>query len=132
MPAAPITPQTDHVITLPTRTDLNWYTFGITLDGIQYTFEFYWNGRANSGLTAVGTSGSWFFSLYDVSGNLLIAGIRVVLDLPLLFRYTAVEGLPAGVLCAQDTSGQELEAGQNDLGSRVHLNYFPADFTGTA
>ncbi len=99
---------------LPTRTDgSNWYDFNIQLEGIVFTFEFVWNDR----------EGSWYFNLYDTNANLLLAGIKVVLNTFLLARFVSTS-LPNGDLTACDTTGQDVMPGLQDLGDRVLLSYF--------
>jgi hypothetical protein len=88
------------------------------LDSVAYSFDFRWNHR-DSG---------WYLTLGDAEGTPLAHGIRVVLGPDLLAMFPGREGFPAGVLVAVDSSGQELEAAQDDLGSRVKLYYLsPAD-----
>lgn len=103
------------VIVMPTRQDVPHYTFEIDLDGRTFGFEFLWNGR----------SGAWYFTVSDAVGTVLLAGRKVVLGFPLLNRFRDPR-LPAGDLGAIDTSGQDLEAGLNDLGKRVKILYTPA------
>lgn len=98
---------------LPARTDLEYYDYQTDLEGNLYTLEFYWNSR----------SGYWFLSVYDVDGNPIVSGRKVVLGAPLLGRAERVAG-PPGVLMAFDTSGTDEEAGVADLGARVQLIYF--------
>jgi hypothetical protein len=102
------------VIVLPTRRDLPHYTFEIDLDGKTFGFEFRWNTRDEA----------WRFSISDASGEVLLAGRKVVLGFPLIVRFRDPR-LPAGDLSAIDTSGQDKESGLEDLGSRVKLLYTP-------
>jgi hypothetical protein len=90
--------------------------FGVTteLENITYAFDFRWNWR-DSG---------WYFNLLDGEGVLLVAGVRVVLNTSLLKSFRKSGVVPPGALVAVDTGGQELEAGQDDFGSRVKLYYF--------
>ena len=104
-------------IVLPTRVDVPHYTFEIELERRTFGFEFLWNDRSKS----------WSFNLfrdglYD-DAHLLLAGRKIVIDLPLLARYRDPR-LPAGELCAIDTSGQAQNPGLDELGDRVRLLYF--------
>lgn len=113
------------VIELPTRTDVPHYSFEIELDRRLYSFEFHWNDRG----------GGWHFTISDPNtAAVLLAGRRVVVDFPLLSRFRD-ERLPAGELCAVDTTGEKRGPGIADLGARVKLLYFdaadlPAAFVG--
>jgi hypothetical protein len=105
-------------IVLPTRTDVPHYDFEIDLDGRTFAFEFRWNDRA----------GSWFLQIRDLSGAILIAGRRVLLDVPLLARFRDLR-LPDGELFVIDTTGQQREPGLEDLGpeARCKVLYFSRD-----
>lgn len=100
---------------LPTRTDAPFYDFEIDLDLRTFAFEFRWNERA----------GSWFMQIRDLAGNILLAGRRVVLDLPLLARFRDPR-LPDGELLVIDTTGQQREPGLDELGpdARCKVLYF--------
>lgn len=102
--------------------------FSTVLDGIEYIFDAYWNGRAHA----------WFFDLYDAEEDLIRAGIKIVLG-ALLGRRTADARFPAGAFIADDLSREGRDATLNDLGTRddgarVVVMYFsPADLgTGAA
>lgn len=103
------------VIILPTSTDTPHYKFEIELDKADFHFAFDWNDRASH----------WYFSLSDASHTLLLASGRVVVGFPLLNRFRDPR-LPAGMLDAIDTSGNDLDPGFADLGDRVKLLYTEA------
>lgn len=97
---------------LPLRTDgYPYYDFEITLDEIDFTFEFYWNER----------SGRWYMNIYDIDNNPLFTGICIVADWDLL-TGKQVEGMPLGTLITVDTDGQG-DPGLYDLGKRVLITY---------
>jgi hypothetical protein len=100
-------------IVLPTSTDETHYTFEISLEGVPFLFEFYWNAR----------DASWVMSISDVAGTPLLMGRKVTLGTLLLTRFRN-PALPLGELQAVDTSGANVEAQVNDLGTRVQLLYF--------
>lgn len=91
------------------------YTVTTVLEGASYTFAVRWNGRA----------ASWFFDLYDVNGEIIMAGVRIVLGV-ILGRRCKDPRKPAGAIRAVDLSGEGREADINDLGTRVKLYYYPA------
>lgn len=105
------------MITLPTRTDLARYSFKVSLDAVNYTFEMEWNDRA----------GAWFITLLDGQGDILVSSVRVVVGFPLLSKYVSLSGMPQGLLEAVDTSETETDPGYADLGERVELTYTPLD-----
>lgn len=92
------------------------YTVTTVIGVDTFTFGVRWNGRA----------GSWFFDLYDASGNIIVAGIRIVLGV-ILGRRCKDPRMPPGAIVASDTSGQQRDAGRDDLGSRVRLYYYPPE-----
>ena len=97
--------------TLPLRTDLPHYTFGVELEGVSYRFELRWNARA----------GAWWITVLT-SDDQPIVSRKVVVGFPLFDRYRDSR-LPPGGLEAIDTTGAGLEPGLTDLGSRVLLLY---------
>lgn len=103
-------------VLLPVRTDeAQWYDFTTTLDGLTFTFEFEWNEREEA----------WYFNLYDATGDLLLAGKKLVADFPLLMRL-ADRRRPPGDLTVVDTAGAGAAPGLNDLGRRHALMYIEA------
>lgn len=99
---------------LPTRTDgSNWYDFQVELENIVFSLEFIWNDR----------EGSWYFNLYDTNGNMLLAGLKVTISMPLLARFISTS-LPNGDFIAVDTTNQDIMPGLQDLGDRVLFCYF--------
>lgn len=99
-------------VTIPTRTDgTQHYTFRTSLGGNVYRFEFFWNARDSS----------WSFVMSDGTGEPLVAR-KVVLDTPMFSRFQDGR-LPFGEMMAMDTSGQDVEPGLTDLGSRVLLTF---------
>lgn len=91
------------------------YTVTTVLEGTTYTFAVRWNGRASS----------WFFDLYDSNGDIIIAGVRIVLGV-ILGRRSTDPRMPNGAIRAVDLSQSGTEAGRDDLGTRVKLYYYPA------
>lgn len=102
------------IVEIPIRSDLDWYSLTAALDGADYRLAIWWNTRDER----------WYLSVSESDGTLIVAGVPMVVDYPLLDRF-AHEDLPTGVLMALDTSGEGAEAGQEDLGDRVRLIYVP-------
>ncbi len=90
----------------------------VALSGVAYRLQFYWNGRDGSNNPA---GGSWNLSLLDTSDNPIATGIKLVLGGYLLAPF-ALEN-PPGNLFLVDQSGQDLDPGFGDLGSRVLMVY---------
>jgi hypothetical protein len=100
---------------IPTLTDgTQAYTVTVRLDGVSFRFDFAWNERG----------GFWAFILSDAAGEQLMRR-KVVVGLPLTARFVDPR-LPPGDFIALDTSGQDVEAGLQDLGDRVQLVYLEA------
>lgn len=100
---------------LPTRTDLAIYRERVDLEGDTFTLDFQYNSR----------EGAWYFDLLDADATPIRSGIRVVVGVPLL-RLIHGAGKPAGEMMATDQSGEDQEAGAEDLGDRVLLTYLEA------
>ncbi len=79
--------------------------------------HFYWSDRESC----------WYLDILDQDNNELAMGVRLVVNFPVLRRFTDPR-LPAGVLVAADMSctNTDIEA-STDLGSRVLLTYITAD-----
>lgn len=102
------------MVLLPCEPGVARYTFRCELDRTTFNFAFEWNDR-DSG---------WYMSIFDVSGNPLLSGRRVVLNYPLINLYRDTH-LPLGNIMAFDSTGTDTEPGYLDLGDRVYLSYTP-------
>lgn len=106
---------------LPLRPDLDFFQETVTLDGVEFDLEFRWNNR----------DACWYLSIFDPtvveapdgSRTAIIGSIPLLVGWPLLSQYR-MRARPLGEIVAYDTSGQNSEAGQRDLGGRVILVYF--------
>lgn len=103
-------------VVLPIVAQGSQFKFSTELDGVAFTFTFTWNRRDSA----------WYLRLGNGEDNPLAQGIRVVLRSSLLGIGKPIEGFPQGVLYAVDTTGQDIEPTQEDLGSRVRIYFFNA------
>jgi len=100
-----------------TQTESN-FTKLVTLDGEDYNFRFLWNER----------DGHWFMTIRTSGGDDIIAGIKVVADIPLV-THDADSRLFPGELWAMDTTGAGVDPGLRDFGTRVRLAYVDEEST---
>lgn len=105
------------ILEIPIRQEGPHFGFATELDGVSYGLSFRWNDRV----------GQWVLDVLDGEGTVVVSGIRVVLDTPLLFRYQGRASIPPGELIAVDSTGGSTEADLEDLGRRVLLYYLSAD-----
>jgi hypothetical protein len=105
------------IYSIPVRGDLPSHTVKVTLDGRKYGLAFRWSERESA----------WYMSISLEDATPIASGIKVVLGMYLNARL-AREDAPPGLFMAYDTSGEDQEAGETDLGSRVELLYI--DSTG--
>lgn len=104
------------VFRVPVTNDDPQYTFLTRLETVPVVFEIRWNDRDKL----------WHFSLLDDDGNAYFGALRIILGLNLWERCLDPRR-PPGALVAYDTSGQGIEAGYADLGTRVQLLYVTSD-----
>ena len=88
------------LLQLPLDQNFPWYSFALTLENATYTFELYFNSRAQR----------WRMSILDSLENPILLGIPLSLgrDLTGPYRYLP---LPPGQFCVLDASGKRTEAG---------------------
>lgn len=92
------------------------FRVGTTLAGVPYVLDLRWNGRA----------GRWLMDIRDAEANPIRVGVAVVLG-ALLGRLSVDPRFPRGVLFAADLSGEQREAGLDDLGTRVVVYFATFD-----
>jgi hypothetical protein len=86
-------------------------TFTCQLDRWRFRFDTLFNDY----------EGVWHFDLTDAQTNRVIGyGIPILLGVDML----AVFNLSIGTMVAADMSGRQLDAGPDDLGSRVIVGYY--------
>lgn len=92
------------------------YRFATTLGADTFVFDVRWNGRAKK----------WFMDIRDVDANAIRVGVAIVLG-AILGGRSADPRMPKGALLASDLSGQGVDAGFDDLGTRVQVYFHPAE-----
>ena len=88
------------------------YTLDVSLSGSVYRFGLYWNTRGQF----------WLLDIFDQADTPLATGLKLVADWELIGGL-GMASLPAGLLYVVDVSGQGLDPGIDDLGTRVQLIY---------
>ena len=100
------------VLEIPTRSDIESYSFTIDLEQVTYGFAFHYNARM----------GVWLFDISSADGTILYSGIPIYVNQIPLARFVNPL-LPHGNILFIDTSGAELNPGESDLGTRVLMIY---------
>lgn len=99
--------------------DASYFELQAVLDDVTYTIEFRWNVRLEA----------WFMSVLDAEGQVpYIVGQRCVVDYGIPQHLT--QRTPPGLFLFIDTgaaTGEGVDPGFDDLGSRVQLLYVPED-----
>ena len=107
------------LLEVPTDNRLPIYEQNVQLDGTQYIIALYFNPRINNG------QGKWCLTLADQNRNMLVGPVPIVVNWPLFDRFVDLVDLP-GTLFAFDTSGNNADPGQFELGANVRLYYLEA------
>lgn len=97
---------------VPVITDQVLYQQVTTLDGVDFVLTFALNLRDSY----------WYVDVADQDGVPIATGIKIVVNWDLL-RRCIDERRPKGQLIAIDTTGQGLDPGPDDFGTRVQLLY---------
>jgi hypothetical protein len=98
-------------VTIPTF-DIASYSEELTLDEAQFRFALRYNKRGDF----------WVLDIADREGNMVIAGIKVVMAYELIRQYHYA-AIPPGALATVDTAEPEARIGRDDLPDRVDLVY---------
>jgi hypothetical protein len=104
------------MVVLPVTPSGAQFSFVAELDGVSYTLEWRWNWR----------DAGWYLTLGDGEGNPMAQNLRVVLNTALNATGFGRQEWPPGILFALDTSGKDVDATLDDLGSRVKVYYAEA------
>lgn len=98
--------------TFPSNLD---HRYNCVLDGETVIIEWHYNARA----------GRWTVHLFDVLGEPIRHGIRLVVGIDLLQRVT-IDTCPPGTLEIVDTTGADTEPDANTLGEECKVRYTEA------
>lgn len=104
----PSTPQV-----LPLQPSVPWYRMTVPINDTPYLFDVKWNARDQA----------WYFDLYEVDETPIAFGIKIVLGIS-LGRRVQHPLMQHGAFVARDLSNQWIDAGFDDMGTRVQLRYF--------
>lgn len=96
---------------LPLIPSVPYYSFSTALGDKTFNFVVRWNTR----------DAAWYLSIYDAEDVALSIGIRIVLGA--MFGNSVADPLrmPPGLLYAEDISSAGIDAGFDDLGTRVRV-----------
>lgn len=104
------------IIPLSTRGDSLFFSISTVLDAEVFVFECKWNFRDES----------WYLSIFEEDNTPIVQGVRMVLG-TYLGRKSTHKLFKSGVFVMVDTTGQSMEATQEDLGYRVKLIRFSVE-----
>lgn len=94
------------------------FEYSVVLDELEYILRFTWNS----------VSENWQMTVKDYSGEIIVAGIRLVTNYPLFYIYKLFD-LPNGVLMViQNQEGSILTPSRYSFRDNTHsLVYFTED-----
>jgi len=98
---------------MPVRSDFKAYSFQVDLDGITYILRFRFNTRLDR----------WIMDIADSSDNDILNGLVVLTNVPLTDQYLSDPNMPQGRFIVIDETGNNKEAGSNDLGNDIKVLY---------
>jgi len=101
------------MVQLPLVPSVARYQIGTALDGVQYLFSIRWNGR----------EGVWHMDILTEDAAVILSGVAIVLGMAIAWRSVDARR-PPGVFTVRDLSRQGLDAGFDDLGERVVVQYW--------
>lgn len=101
---------------LPVRSDLKSYEFTIDLEDGTFTLRFKYVERMDL----------WVMDIADAQNVDIVVGVPVQTNIDLFGQITKSD-LPPGTFIALDETGQERDAGQDDLGNDVKLFYVESE-----
>lgn len=104
------------ISTIPVAPGVPSQRLRVTLDRREYVLDFRWSMREER----------WYLDLRDGSGVLLVGGIKVVTAWPLLARFRAMVGIPAGDLMIDDGRASLADPTLDGLGVTTQLQYLDA------
>jgi hypothetical protein len=100
------------VLEIPTRSDIDTYTFSVDLEGTAYGFAFHFNGRMQK----------WLMNILAEDGTPILESLPAFVNTDIIGRFSDAR-LPPGHIIFIDKSGAALDPGLDDLGDRVRMFY---------
>ena len=97
---------------IPITVDGPWFEFSVDVDSTTYIFEFLYNDKINR----------WFLTIKDVNSTVLYAGIKLLIDTPLI-QNVVIEGLFPYLLFVQNDDNVLTEPNFETLGVSSKLYY---------
>jgi hypothetical protein len=107
---------------VPTLKDTAFWSQRTELDGFDYRLSFAYNMR----------DASWYLSIAQTDGTLILGSVRLVSNRPLLLRRHALPLVPPGEFWMHDPTGLIDVADYAQLGRDVELWYLDAAELGRA
>lgn len=101
---------------IATSQKIPYYSEIVDLDGENFLMVFKWNFRDST----------WYFSLYQEDETPVAVGMRLVVGWNPLRRLVGTDR-PLGSIYVHDTVGTDVEAGFEELGTRVLVLYYDED-----
>ena len=101
---------------LPVRSDIPAYQFSIDLESVNYNFNFRYNTRLNR----------WFMNILDTEENVLLSGVKVLINFDLTYKYRYKDIPPGSFFCIDET-GANQNPEREDLGNTHKLLYVEAE-----
>lgn len=95
------------------------YTYNLEINSIVYIFKFSWNAREEN----------WYMTIIDSSENIIIAGIKLVVNYWLLKQYKWIYNLFEGNIILRDMNMTPEDKGLtfDNFGIRYQLLFFTLD-----
>jgi hypothetical protein len=108
---------------LPFQPSIPFQNFSTTIDGTNYLR---WNARDKKvdPLGNIITQGAWYFDLLDETSSPILTGIKILLGVA-MGRRCEDPRWPLGVFMAQDMLNSGIDAGLDDLGTRIIVYFYP-------
>lgn len=88
------------------------FSMEVSLEEKPYSFLFTYNARGDF----------WTMSMFDLEANLILAGIKVVINYELISIFNHLE-IPKGFIFTLDTTRKELRVNRENMGSVINLVY---------
>lgn len=103
-------------LSLPLRQDVPAFSYTVDLDGKAYQLSFMWNGRESL----------WHLGIATAAGAVVLLGLPLAVDFPLLFSMRSNKALPPGEFIVVDLEGSGGSPGRDNLGTRFEVLYYTA------